>query len=99
MKVVVGSDENEKNNRNENTNNRNDNDNDSGALIVRAPMHITSHASSKTTGTLAKFQERSYQGLDPRYGQDQVQQEIVDGLSGIAKSYGTTNKEETKERK
>lgn len=60
-------------------------DQTSGTLIVRAPMHIAT--TSTTKGTLTKFQEKSYHGLDPRYGQDSVQTDMIDGLSGIAKGY------------
>ena len=51
----------------------------STALLVRA-----NHG-----GAVAQFSQRSYKGLEARLGETAVQTEVVQGLDGIAKGYGT----------
>lgn len=65
-----------------------------GVVLAVPKMHISTTRGGNGSGcggegTLQRFQQRSYQGLKPRLGEDKVQDRIIDGLSGIARGYET----------
>eukprot|EP00127_Corallochytrium_limacisporum_P003401 Clim_evm29s149 gene=Clim_evmTU29s149 len=60
---------------------------DAQNLAVMRGQDALIAASLQQSGAAARLQEREYQGLDPRFGETEVQETIKQGRIGIAKGY------------